>query len=109
MTVILCILASLIAESTEIGIANLSAHEKSTINTDNAFVTFLLKRYVIPVPAKVYGTSLSAICSALLSSADLSFSDSSIIVTIFSNLLEPPVSLTLMVISPSSTTVPAYT
>ena len=38
---------------------------------------------------------------------DFSFSDSSIMVTILSNLLEPPVSLTRMVISPSSTTVPA--
>ena len=39
---------------------------------------------------------------------DFSFSDSSIIVTIFSNLLPPFTSLTQMVSSPSSTTVPAY-
>ena len=44
-----------------------------------------------------------------LSKEDLSFSDSSIIVTIFSNLLEPPIALTFTVNSPSSTTAPAYT
>ena len=108
LTVILCAFASRIAARTEIGIASFSAQEKSTIRMDNALVTFLVSRYVSPVPASVYGTRLSARCSALLSTADFSFSVSSIIVTIFSNLVEPVVSLTQIVISPSSTTVPAY-
>jgi len=103
------VLACLIAERTVRGIASLSAHEKSTIKTDTALVTFLVSSHVIPVPANVYGTSLSARCSALPSSDDLSFSDSSIIFMIFSYLLEPFTSLTRTVISPSSTTVPAYT
>ena len=60
-----------------------------------------------PVPRKVYGTSLSARCSALLSRADFSFSDSSIMVTIFSYREEPPVSFTRMASQPSSSTVPA--
>ena len=34
----------LIAEITDNGVVNLSAHEKSTINTDSAFVTFRVKR-----------------------------------------------------------------
>ena len=60
------------------------------------------------MPPKLYGTSLSARCSALLSTPDFNFSDSSIIVTIFSKRLEPPTSFTRIVSSPSSTTVPAY-
>ena len=59
------------------------------------------------VPASVQGTSRSARCSALLSREDFNFSDSSIMVTIFSNLLEPFASRTQRVILPSSTTVPA--
>ena len=106
-TVTLCCPASRIAESTEIGIASFSAQEKSTIRTDSVFVTFLVSTYVSAVPASVYGTRRSARCSALLSSPDFSFSDSSIIFTIFSKRLAPPVFLTSTVNSPSSTTVPA--
>ena len=36
--------ASLIAESTDIGIASFKAQEKSTIKIESAFVTFLVKR-----------------------------------------------------------------
>ena len=79
------------------------------MSTDKALVTFLVISHVIPVPSKVYGTSLSAKCSAFPSTCDLSFSDSSIIDTILSNLPEPLTSLTQIVSSPSSTTVPAYT
>ena len=39
-------LASRIADKTAIGIASLSAHEKSTIRTASIFVTFLVSRYV---------------------------------------------------------------
>ena len=52
-TVMLCKLASLIADKTDIGIASFNAHEKSTISTDNAFVAFFVKAYVSPVPSKV--------------------------------------------------------
>ena len=45
--------ASLIADKTEIGIASFNAHEKSTISTDTAFVTFLVNKYVRAVPANV--------------------------------------------------------
>ena len=106
-TVMSYILASRIAERTEIGIASFKAQEKSTIRIDSAFVVFLVMSQVRPVPSRLYGTSVSARCSALPSREDFNFSDSSIMVTILSNLLEPPVSLTRMVISPSSTTVPA--
>ena len=106
-TVILCTLASRIADNTDTGIASFNAQEKSTIRTANAFVAFLVKSQVMPVPSNVYGTRRSARCSALLSREDFNFSDSSIIVTIFSNLLEPFTSLTRMVSSPSSNTVPA--
>ena len=101
------LLASRIADSTEIGIASFIAQEKSTISTESAFVTFLVRRYTSPVPANVYGTNWSAKCSAFPSSEDFNFSDASIIVTIFSNLLEPPVFSTRRVISPSPNTVPA--
>lgn len=77
------------------------------MSTESAFVVFLVSKYVSPVPSRVYGTSLSARCSALLSSVDFSRSDSSIMVTIFSKRLEPLISFTRSVISPSSTTVPA--
>ena len=49
----LCKLASLIADKTDIGIASFNAHEKSTIKIDSAFVAFLVKAYVSPVPSKV--------------------------------------------------------
>ena len=90
ITVMLDLLACRIADNTEIGIASFNAQEKSTIRTDSAFVTFRVKRYVAAVPSNVYGTSLSARWDALLSREDLSFSDSSIIVTTFSYRLEPP-------------------
>ena len=48
-TVILLFPASLIAESTARGMESFNAHEKSTIRTDNALVTFLVNRYVSPV------------------------------------------------------------
>ena len=101
--------ACLIADNTVIGIASLSAQEKSTISIDNAFVAFLVRRYVSAVPPNVYGTNESARCSALLSRPDLSFSDSSIILTILSYLLLPPLCLTFIVSPPSSITVPANT
>ena len=99
--------ASRIAESTEIGIASFSAHEKSTIRIDNAFVAFLVSNQVSNVPPNVYGTSLSARCSAFPSRLDFSFSESSIMVTIFSYFVALPVASTRMVSSPSSRTVPA--
>ena len=43
----LALLACRIADNTEIGIDSFSAHEKSTINTDNAFVTFIFTIVVI--------------------------------------------------------------
>ena len=58
--------------------------EKSTIRIESAFVAFLVRRYVNAVPPREYGTRRSARCSALLSSPDFSFSDSSIIAVIFS-------------------------
>ena len=108
-TVILSFPASLIAESTASGIESLSAHEKSTISTDNALVIFLVNRYVSPVVSNEYGTSLSASLFAIFSVFDLSFSLSSIIDTILSYLLCPFVTVALRRHSPSSTTVPAYT
>ena len=95
------------AESTEMGIASLRAQEKSTMSTESALVTFLVSSQTAAVPASVQGTSRSARCSALLSREDFNFSDSSIMVTIFSNLLEPFASRTQRVMLPSSTTVPA--
>ena len=83
-TVILCWFASRIAERTEIGMASFNAQEKSTIRIESAFVAFLVRRYVNAVPPREYGTRRSARCSALLSSPDFSFSDSSIIAVIFS-------------------------
>ena len=83
-TVTLCWLASRIADNTEIGMASFNAQEKSTIRTAIAFVAFLVAKYTSPVPAKVYGTSLSAKCSALPSRPDFNFCESSIIVTILS-------------------------
>ena len=84
LTVTLCVPASRIADSTEIGIASFRAHEKSTMRIASALVAFLVRRYVSAVPPSVYGTSLSARCSALPSREDFSFSDSSIMVTILS-------------------------
>ena len=52
-TVTLCVLASLIADNTESGIASLSAQEKSTINTAIAFVALRVSSHTSPVPAKV--------------------------------------------------------
>ena len=99
--------ASRIAESTVRGMASFRAQEKSTMSTDNAFVTFLVRSPAATVPSRVYGTSRSARCSALLSIEDFSFSESSIMATIFSNLVEPETAFTRMSSSPSSTTVPA--
>ena len=95
------------AERIVIGIANFKAHEKSTINTDNAFVMLRVNNHASIVPKNVYGTNLSAKCSALLSTADFSFSYCSIMVIIFSYLVLPDTSLTFIVSSPSSITVPA--
>ena len=44
LTVMSWAFASLIAESTDIGIASFKAQEKSTIKIESAFVTFLVKR-----------------------------------------------------------------
>lgn len=63
--------------------ASFNAQEKSTIRIESAFVAFLVRRYVNAVPPREYGTRRSARCSALLSSPDFSFSDSSIIAVIF--------------------------
>ena len=72
------------ADKTVTGMASFKAQEKSTISTDSAFVTFLVNNHTAAVPKKVNGTSLSARCSALLSTPDLSLSVSSIIETILS-------------------------
>ena len=77
------------------------------MSTDNALVTFRVRNHTPAVPNKVYGTSLSARCSALLSMEDFNFSESSIIATIFSNLVDPETAFTRTSSSPSSTTVPA--
>ena len=45
--------ASLMADSTDTGMASFSAQEKSTISTESALVTLRVKRYTSPVPAKV--------------------------------------------------------
>ena len=57
-TVMWCAPASLIAESTAIGIATSIAHEKSTISTDAAFVTFLVSSSVTRAVPNVYGIRL---------------------------------------------------
>jgi len=101
--------ASRIAERTEIGIASFNAQEKSTIRTERAFVILRVTAQTSPVPRSVYGTRRSARCSALLSRLDFNFSESSIIVTIFSNRVAPDTALTMISNSPSSKTVPAYT
>ncbi len=108
-TSMLCSLASLIADNTATGIESLRAQEKSTISIETAFWAFLVRRYTSPVPKKLYGTSLSARCSALLSKEDFIFSDSSIICIIFSYLVEPDIFFTFIISSPSSITVPAKT
>ena len=108
LTMMSCSPASLIAESTVTGIASFNAQEKSTIRTASALVAFLVRSHTSAVPSNVYGTSLSARCSAWLSDADFSLSVSSIMDTIFSYFVDPLVSLTRMTSSPSSTTVPAY-
>ena len=69
---------------------------------------FLVKSHVRAVPAKVTGTNLSASLSAFPSTEDFSFSDSSIISTIFSYREEPPTFFTAKTNSPSSKTLPAY-
>ena len=46
-------LASRMADKTAIGMASLSAHEKSTISTASIFVTFRVSRYVSTVPPSV--------------------------------------------------------
>lgn len=79
------------------------------IKIERALVALRVKRYVSKVPAKDHGTSLSARFAALFSRDDLSFSVSSIMVTIFSYLLDPAISFTLTISSPSSRAVPAYT
>ena len=48
------------------GVVSFIAHEKSTINTDNAFVEFPVIKYVKAVAIKLYGTIESASFSALL-------------------------------------------
>ena len=77
-----CSPASFIAERTVIGIESFRAHEKSTISTASAFVTFRVISQMSAVAPRLYGTSLSARCAARSSVADLSFSDSSIMRTI---------------------------
>ena len=52
-TVIRWVPASRMADKTAIGMASLSAQEKSTINTANAFVVFPVTSQVSPVPARV--------------------------------------------------------
>ena len=78
-------LASRIADSTEIGIASFSAQEKSTIRTDSVF------RHISCEQIGQTGTSQRIRNQTCLPDAlpflprmDLSFSDSSIMVTIFS-------------------------
>ena len=71
----------IIADSTAIGMESFSAQEKSTISTASAFVTLRVTSHISPVAPRLYGTSLSARFEAWLSTPDLSFSDSSIILT----------------------------
>ena len=108
-TVIWQLPASRMAESTDRGIASFSAQEKSTIRMDRAFVTLRVSSHVRMVPPRLQGTNASARVAAFPSAVDLSCSDSSIMVTIRSNLVSPAAVLTRRVISPSSTAVPAYT
>ena len=88
--------------------ASFSAQEKSTIRMDNALVVFLVISQVKAVPPRLHGTNASAKPDALPSTEDFNFSDSSIMVTIRSNLVEPAAFLIRMVIEPSSIAVPAY-
>ena len=99
--------ASCIADSTANGILSLSAQEKSTIRNESAFIVLRVSKYVKRVPAKLRGTSRSAMWNAFCSIPDFICSDSSMSATIFSyrELFEFP--LTSMVHSPSSITVPA--
>ena len=52
-TVMSYILASRIADSTEIGIASFRAQEKSTIRIESALVVFLVISQVRPVPNRL--------------------------------------------------------
>ena len=72
------------ADSTASGMASFKAQEKSTISTDKARVTFRVRIRLSRLPAKVYGTSLSARLAALLSVADFICSERSIMATIWS-------------------------
>ena len=81
-TVICSFPASRMAESTASGMENFNAQEKSTISTDKARRIFRVSRKLKILPAKVYGTNLSARLAALLSAADFICSDFSIMVTI---------------------------
>ena len=60
------------------------AQEKSTIRMEMARVAFRVRRYVSAVPARLYGTSRSARARARFSVEDFSFSDSPIMLTIWS-------------------------
>ena len=60
MTVMPALLHSLMAESTDIGIASFRAQEKSTMSMDTALVMFLVSSHVRIVPPRLHGTSLSA-------------------------------------------------
>ena len=81
-TVICSLPASLIAESTASGMENFNAQEKSTMSTDKARNILRVSKKLKILPAKVYGTNLSARLAALLSTADFICSDFSIMVTI---------------------------
>ena len=72
------------ADSTASGIDSLSAQENSTIRLEIARVTLRVSAYVTAVPSRLYGTSLSARAAARVSLADFSFSEFSIILTIWS-------------------------
>ena len=76
--------ASRMADSTASGMASFKAQEKSTISTDKARVTFRVRIRLSRLPAKVYGTSLSARLAALFSAADFICSERSIMATIWS-------------------------
>ena len=89
--------------------ASFSAQEKSTIRIEIAFVTFRVSSQVSTVPPRLQGTSASAMAAAFPSTLDFSFSESSIILTIRSNLVDPAAFFTQIVMLPSSTAVPAYT
>ena len=95
------------ADRTERGMASFNAQEKSTIRMDSALVALRVRSHVSTVPPRLHGTRASASVAAFPSAVDFNCSDSAIMVTMRSNLVEPAAFLTHRVISPSKMAVPA--